>query len=86
MVVKWLLKAMVSMVLTVLILLYPHKVAAIGVGVVGAMWDIAVTIGRNLHLPGVKGALVLPFVLLGWKQIDLLTPLTSENKEINHDQ
>ena len=53
---------------------------------VSAMWDIAVTIGRNLHLPGVKGALVLPFVLLGWKQIDLLTPLTSENKEINHDQ
>ena len=64
MVIKWIFKAMLSLVLAVLILLYPHKVAGITVAALGAAWDVAVTIGRNLHVPGVEGAVVLP--LLGF--------------------
>ena len=84
MVVKWIFKAMVAIVAAVLILLYPHKVAGIAVAVLGSLWDIAVTIGRALHVPGAseKSAVILPWLgfLLPRKT---LAPLNTEPKEIN---
>lgn len=75
---------MLSLVFAILILLYPHKVAGIAVAVLGAIWDVAVTIGRTLKVPGThdKAAMLLPW--LGFLlPRNMLTPQKHESKEIN---
>lgn len=84
MVVKWIFKAMISLVAAIIVLLFPHKVAGIAVAILGSLWDIAVTIGRSLHVPGTKekAAMILPW--LGFiSPRNLLAPLTPQSKENN---
>lgn len=84
MVVKWFFKAVIGLIAAVVILMFPHKVAGIAVAIAGAIWDIAITIGRALHVPGAKGAVVLPWVgLMFPASKNWFAPLKNEPKEIS---
>lgn len=86
MVVKWFFKAVLAAIAAIVILMFPHKVAGIAVAFAGAVWDVAITIGRALHVPGTqeKAAVALPWVgLLFPATKNLLAPLTPEHKENN---
>ena len=68
MIVKTILKYAAIFVLTVILLLYPEKVAAGFSLVVSTLWDLAVNIGRSIHFPGKKEAsasalMVLPGII-----------------------
>ena len=87
MVIKWLFKAILGAILAIVILMFPHKVADISVALAGAVWDVAITIGRSLNVPGVteKTAVILPWIGLMFPPLkNLLEPLNLNPKEINY--
>ena len=52
MAVRWIVRTTAGAIAAIFAALYPAKVAALGVLIVHALWNIAVAIGEHVHIPG----------------------------------
>lgn len=66
------------LVLAILIILYPSKVGFLFTSIIDAAWNIAVTIGRTVRVPGEKAAIIGPVAGL------LFPTLSHRISSINH--
>jgi hypothetical protein len=83
MAIKWIIKSSAAAVAMLVVLLYPEKAAALALLVSHTLWNIAVMIGENLHIPmesKAKAASAASMILLfPLRSGVLLTP--SDHKE-----
>jgi len=83
MIVKTFFKYSILLVLTVLVVVYPEKAAALFVLTVNSVWELAVNIARSIHFPGKKEAASAMILLPGIFKARLSHPKISEQRSNN---